>query len=249
MSYYRTLCYSNPFMLNGVVRSDVSLSMPRPASLYADSAFGAEYLKGPTLAEMRASLFAKEDEVLIDKIWQLTECGDGLLMLGPGHICPYCGDYNPAGSLLCRRCRGLTKQQDFIKPEKLPFVLAYWNVNPVVESYVEIDLDFVATAPVTTLHLAAMLGRDPITGDTRPHNLLTLPNGCTFPTGYYVCQYCGATVDEDKTCPRCGGVRALLSEVVKMDNKCIYCGSTVVGGVVCPGCQGTIATTALRGLA
>jgi len=176
----------------------------------------------------------------IEWLAQLCQGTGNIVSLGAGRVCPYCGDYNPAGLASCWRCGGKTGIEQFVKVDNFPFVLSCYQVSQLAigkDPVFATDLEFVSTGTVLTSHLPFFNPSLSIEG---------LPYTYISNTGYYLCCYCGSMVEDGSICPNCGGVRIPWSEVVKMDRDCIYCGQKVVGGVVCSNCGGRIAAESYR---
>ena len=181
--------------------------------------------------------------IIISSNWQVESLTDlclgakSIVSLGNGRVCPYCGDYNPAGLAKCWRCGGQTEIEQFAKIDDFPFILTSYQLPSLPESLGVLNMDFVSTGTVSISHLPFFNLSLSIEG--LPYTYI--PN-----TGYYLCRHCGSIVDNGKICPNCGGVRIPWSEVVKMDRNCLYCGKKVVGGVVCSNCGGRIAAESYR---
>ena len=193
---------------------------------------GAHVAAGPTWAEVGMTLMvdaqASRD---LKGLWGYMADHCALHTLGPGRVCPYCGDYNPAGLVRCHRCGGDTEWRPDASVERVPFVMRSLSCEYDRGGLCLVDLEMVSTEAIEQRHLNALLGFDLSTG-ARGDGVAWLHGK----EGYYLCAYCGQAVREGDICPSCGGTRIPWSEVVKMDRACVYCGTKVVGGIVCPGC-------------
>jgi len=181
--------------------------------------------------------------VQLERWYELGQMRSRWVALGEGLVCPYCGDYNPAGRAKCWRCGGETERQPLVKVEEFPFLLRSYEYD-MLGAFGDypaalVSLNMVAEHPVYDRHLDML---------SRPSGvrLEVLPNDCLLDTKHYLCQYCGSVVDSGKQCPNCGGQRLPWSEVVKIDHECLYCGRKTTGGIVCPGCAASISGQALR---
>lgn len=162
--------------------------------------------------------------------------------LGPGRVCPYCGDYNPAGSWRCWRCAGTTREMPNIKVGILDCCLSSIDVQPITLEYDDSPI------PVTIEMTIANQDVDELVQAfvMQKATFNTLPNNLRLETGYYLCVCCGQAVREGCICPSCGGVRLPWQEILELERECIYCGNEVRGGIVCAGCGSRIAGTVYR---
>jgi len=150
--------------------------------------------------------------------------------LGMGTVCPYCGDYNPAGLARCHRCGGETEWRAHVSVEKLPFMVSSVDVSAQADDYLVVNVALMSLGDVSLHDISAIVGYDFAAKE---------PLNTEFfwgRTDYYLCQYCGQAVPEGDICPSCRGTRTPWAEILKMDRECIYCGTKVFGGIVCPGC-------------
>lgn len=109
-------CRRNNWVINGTMASMMTLTMSSGMSL--------SYYGQPTkeIVDARLDLelvYRATDE---RRLVQSVRVGESLLALGPGWICKGCGDYNPAGGVLCIKCGAPARQVPFIAPQDFPFI-------------------------------------------------------------------------------------------------------------------------------
>jgi len=157
------------------------------------------------------------------------EMDQKFLSLGTGYVCHGCGTYSAAGIHVCRHCGDLLQERPFITPQEFPFFVSRFTANSSMDDLTTVEISFASRGRVV---------RDiPFLGLT---SVLSMPQTTSFPTGYYLCRYCGMAVPEGEMCPGCGGPRQPLREIVKLERKCIYCGTMTAEGIVCTGCGARI---------
>ena len=197
--------------------------------VYQHHSFGDEaqvILPGPSRASISLSMLTDNyPENLFDLF------SANVYALGEGTVCPYCGDYNPAGLARCHRCGGNTEWRPDARLKQLPFLIDRCDTSAEIEGLVAANISLVSTGRFTMRDASSIIGRD-IENDWEELDTEFFWGR----TDYYLCQYCGQAVEEGKICPSCGGVRTPWSEILKMDRECVYCGAKVLGGIVCPGC-------------
>lgn len=236
-------------LINGAIvyRADVSINAGRSLPLLE-----LGWAPRPDVeVDLQVIVTENTEDALVTKLeWWHRLCYDfselQLIALGDGFVCPYCGDYNPAGRAACWRCGGRMERQPFVRVEGFPFGIRsfYIEMADTLSFSVQqacISLEMISFARIEQLHLD-MLWRS---NDVR---LECLPNDYTLDIEHYLCQYCGSVVDNGRQCPNCGGQRLPWSELVKIDRECLYCGRKTTNGIVCSGCAASINGQALRGV-
>jgi hypothetical protein len=176
----------------------------------------------PQLAEIEMLLLI--DSAYAPLLDPMLEHDVGIQTLGSGRVCPYCGDYNPAGLAHCHRCGGQTEWRPNVQLRRLPFLLAEYERSMSDAGLAMLRLSFVSDSDVCLDEDIAAL-----TGQSETAWLFG-------ESGYYLCQHCGQSVREGEKCPSCAGTRIPWSEILKMDHECLYCGTRVFGSIVCPNC-------------
>lgn len=169
----------------------------------------------------------------LQDLWNHFGCTWNLVALGPGHVCPYCGQYNAAGRIGCWACGGEVEIVPFIKPVQWAGVrtrsidcrLPHGN-----DEKIQVDVEL--SAPSIDYDILQLLSGS--------GKLETLQHGLSL-EGYYLCEFCGASVEDGSPCPYCGGYQLPWSELVKIDRDCLYCGERVEKGVVCKQCGAKLA--------
>ena len=191
-----------------------------------------QYIEGgPEDVTLSLLLFGKDVGQVLDA-WNSWP-NHNMIMLGMGHICPYCGSYNVAGGVKCWHCGGNTEEQDFAKIEQFPFVFTSIEVDSSYEGVHKMSVDMMLLES-ERCDLNMLVGGLSIEG---------LPSNYRLNPDLHVCQYCGRTIEKGDSCPSCGGNRIPWQEVVKMDDRnCAYCGRQTAG-IVCQGCGQTLAAT------
>jgi len=158
-----------------------------------------------------------------------------LLSMGVGWLCKACGDYNPAGTIMCTKCGGPAKMMPFVAPSRFPFVLTDLSCESFSDERV-VNMDFVSTGPITSEVQNQLFSGGSIE---------LIPSGVVYAPGFFLCKFCGLAVRDGETCPGCAGRRFPWQELASLSRICVYCGSTVLGGVVCQGCGAGLKGTLL----
>ena len=242
-----TVMGRNTALINGAMAHSIEVSQPEVIPMWSMDFTQPLYVRRREPIELRIALMLFTDDLdsmdALARWYQMFETMGRLTALGPGRVCPYCGDYNPAGLTKCWHCGGETQVQDFVTAWRFPFVLTSISDLSTTDRFNEpitLDIEMRAVDAVTTQDLEILYQPSPNV------RLETLPNNCILNPDLYLCQYCGTVVEDGKQCPNCGGQRLPWSELVKMDHRCLYCGCKVTGGIVCPGCAASISGQALR---
>lgn len=172
-----------------------------------------------------------EARYVYDLLPRIGRCFN-LATLGPGDVCAYCGQYNPAGRLSCWSCGGTIERIPFIKPVQFPVAyISYMSQDVLYDMYYDgprpIELEMVVPDINPDRHLQPLM---------ESGRMETLQHGMKL-NGTWLCKFCGASVEkENAPCPTCGGYQLPYTELVKIDRNCVYCGMKVENGLVCKAC-------------